>query len=352
MQAQNAHTKNEFITSFNKLNLMLQQKNISLKEAYYSIESAWGNCYLSYNDFSNDIDESAQYIKIWLSEKGHDSTDNLALQYGICSFLRDTLEIYQMENGKKLVKKHIPFKYDYTDFKAEADYRNSFVTKVFATGYGQCNTLPAVYLILAEAMCAKAWLSYAPHHAYIKFPDNKGVIYNYDPTTNTHISDELYQDYLNVTADAERNKIYLDTLTKKQVIASCLIDLAYMYMIKFNYTHLEIAENMVDTALTYFHDKEANIYAWFVKSNIYRARLYQAMDKHGITEIEIARQIPALKLVYDEYINIENKIKELGHKEIPQEQYNSMMQQYSTKQQEQALKGIDGKQKRNMFLNQ
>lgn len=336
-------------------NMLEGKRKLSVKDAYYIMESAWGNVYISHDDFNREIQTSAQFIKIWLSENKLDSTDNIALHYGICRFLRDTLYIKSRSNNtnsQPTTKIHIPFNYDYIDFKAQNDYRNTFVTKTFATGTGQCNTLPSVYLILAEALHAKAWLSYAPHHSFIKFPDNNGTIHNYDPSSHMHITDQLYQDYLFISADAERSRIYLDTLGTKQVIASVLIDLAYMYMLKLNFKNTEFAENLISAAMQYFYKQEANIQAWFILSNIYVNKLNVQMRLYGLQDITKAIEIPELKPLYEQYIEIETKIKQLGYRDIPQQQDSLLMEHYKKKEHEQIDKGVDAKQKKELFIKE
>ncbi len=358
-QAQNINAKEKFTNSAEALKQMLQsKKELSVKDAYYTMESAWGNVYCSKEEYNNYIKSSAQFIKAWLSEKNLDTNDQMNLHYGICKFLRDTLYLSLSTHNQQQVAEpveattHFPFSYDYIDFKAQNDYRNTFVTKAFATGTGQCSTLPAVYIILAEELKIKAWISYAPYHSFIKFKNNKGVMQNYDPASKLFITDQLYEDYLFISADAEKNRIYLDTLGKQQIIAACLIDLARMYMVKFNCSDLNFVDDCINTALNYFPLHEANIQAWFIKSNLAVNRLYQNMDVYGIKDISKVDSITELKKLKDEYLQIEAKIKELGYRDIPKEQYALLMERYKKKEEEQVSSGIHAKEKRELFLKE
>jgi hypothetical protein len=249
-------------------------------------------------------------------------------------------------------QKHVPLGYDYIDFKAQEDYRNTFVTKALATGWGQCNTLPAIYVILAEELGAKAWISYAPYHSFIKFTDDNGTMQNYDPASHMHITDQLYQDYLFISSDAEKSRIYLDTLSRKQTVASCLIDLSYMYLLQTKFLDMLTAENWIDHSLKFFHKEEANLQAWFIKSNIIVNQLNQEMRKYGIMDIKQVSSVEGLKPLYNKYVAAEEKIKELGYRDIPQEQYSLMMEHYKKKEEEQFNNGIDAKQKKELFLNE
>ena len=56
--------------------------------------------------------------------------------------MRDTLNITEKAIDNPAASKkttHLPFIYDYDDYKGENDFRNFFITKTFATGTGQYN---------------------------------------------------------------------------------------------------------------------------------------------------------------------------------------------------------------------
>jgi hypothetical protein len=70
--------------------------NLSLKDAFYILESAYGNTHLSYSEYSAVLKKSGDFIKDWLKENGHSASDIRALHFGIQSFMRDTLTISKM----------------------------------------------------------------------------------------------------------------------------------------------------------------------------------------------------------------------------------------------------------------
>lgn len=154
-----------FTDAFNSLNNMLTGKTpLSISKSYLTIENAYGNTYLTEKEYNNLINQSAKFIRQWLIKNGLNPAKNEDLHYGIQKFMRDTLTISIKQPENKLPKTitHYPFSYDYVDFKAEKDYRNYFITKCLATGTGQCNSLPATYLAIAEKLGAKTYLSFAP----------------------------------------------------------------------------------------------------------------------------------------------------------------------------------------------
>ncbi len=187
-------------------------KKLSVKDAFFLMENAYGNSYLSYSEFNSIIRNSADFIRKWLIQNGYSLSNNEALNYGIQQFMGKDLSITIKSKENKtggIPKriKHSPYFYDFDDFKGEKDFRNYFATKCIATGAGQCSSLPAVYLMLAEALGAKAYLSFAPQHSFIKYPNAKGKLMNYEPTSHWTITDKWYQDDMFITAEAKRNGI-------------------------------------------------------------------------------------------------------------------------------------------------
>jgi len=156
------------------------EKSISLRDAFYITENAYGNTYLSYKEYCNIIKDNTDFMKQMMIQNGLDPHDNEAIHKTIQKFGKDTTSINLPKNEmtKITTKKHIPYTYDYIDYKGEKDFRNYFVTKAFSTGTGQCSSLPVVYGILAESLGATFYLSTAPNHSFIKYPDNAGKIHN------------------------------------------------------------------------------------------------------------------------------------------------------------------------------
>ncbi len=57
--------------AFSAIKNMLDGKTpLSLKEAYFQVEQAYGNEYLSYNEYNTSIKQSVDFIKKWLLQNG------------------------------------------------------------------------------------------------------------------------------------------------------------------------------------------------------------------------------------------------------------------------------------------
>ncbi|MFM7431817.1 MAG: hypothetical protein ACKO1F_18265 [Flammeovirgaceae bacterium] len=329
-------------------NMFSGKTPLSLKDAFYILENAYGNTHLSYEEYTAALKKSSSFIRQWLNENGH-SADNRALHFGIQSFMRDTLTISKTTQEPFSVSKtrHLPFTYDYIDFRAEKDFRNYFVTKTLATGTGQCNSMPMTYLLLAEQLGVKAYLSYAPLHSFIKFPDSEGNIHNYEATNHFEISDQWYAHHLKISQQAYKSKIYLDTLNKKQIVAGAILDLAYGYLRKHGVDDGAFIAKCVEDALPYFPNKVANVQAWLLRNTLLVTKLHRILQRDSIRDLKDIDKSPEAKEVYNHLLAIDQLLDELGYEELPTDMYEQLMQQQNTKARKQ--KEADTKTKRDLF---
>lgn len=333
--------------------MLAGRAELSVADAYYTIESAFGNPYLSREQYHNIIKESVDFIKRWMLENRLDPKDNYSVQYAIQKFMSETLTINNTtQNGEKGASfkpvTHQPFHYDFDDYQGAKDYRNMFVTKCLATGFGQCNSMPIIYLVLAESLGVKAYLSFAPHHSLIKYPDNKGDIINYEPTSNWEISDTWYKDNLFISAKAIETGIYLDTFNRRQVVANCIFDLAVNYMIADGTGNEDFIIKCIRYGTPHF-PKNNNLQSLFIYSVHLKTMLQKTMSKYGIARIEDIDRVPEAKKLYREYMGNEVYIDRLGYSDMPAGMYEAMLNQQEFKGKVQQQYKINGKEQRNLF---
>lgn len=331
------------------------KRKLSLKDAYYEMEAAYGSLHLTYKEYSDIIEKSAQFIKDWLLQNGYDLKNQEALHMGIQKFMGDKLSLKEnTDNGGilNIPPSHQPFYYDFIDYRAIEDKRNYFLTKTLATGTGQCNTLPAVYLVLAEALGAEAYLCYAPQHSFIKFKNNKGVFQNYEPTIDWHMTDQDYAKELPIMATAIQKGLYLDPLNKKEIVASLLVDLALNFRREHWISDGEFIEDCVNTATQYFKDKDGgNAEVHYLRSIVLASKFNRVAMKNNIQDISKVNQNEEVAKAYAAYRNNERKITNLGLQGFPESKYIQMLQKHDKKGKLQAAKNIDTKSKKNLFVN-
>jgi len=322
---------------------------LSVSEAYFVLENAWGESYLSRDEYEHILDHSAGFIRAWLRSQNLSPHNQPELHFGIQKFMRDTLSVlspHPDQPGRYVRTTHLPFFYDYVDFRGEKDFRSYFLTKCLATGGGQCNSMPAVYCVLAERLGATAYLSLAPHHALVKYSDAQGRLHNYEATTGWHISNRWYEDNLFISPEAKRSGIYLDTLSRKQIVANCLLDLALGYMQKFGIADGSFINQCIDVAMTAFPRRNA-LQAYLLRSSLLAGQLERLLRQQGITDVSRIDQLPEARQLRDALLQNEATISRLGYQPLPEALYESLMRQHEFKgsRQEQS-----GQQKRNRFI--
>lgn len=327
-------------------NMLMGKTKLSYADANYYLESAYGNSYLKYDEFKSSIVQSTEFIKKWMAQNNLPSNAQ-SIHYAIQQFMGDTMKLtINLPDNKqsKQTTVHLPFKYDYEDYDGKQDYRNYFSSKCLATGTGQCNSMPMVYLMLCEAMGVKGYLSFAPFHSFIKYKNSEGKIINYEPTSHWTIPDKWYQDNLGVNMKAKANGIYLDTLNRKQAVANNLVDLAISYMLNNPKPDTTFILNCLTEAQKYF-PKGNNLNLYLAKGSLLYRQLDIALRKHGVKDLNKVSLYPDTQNIYNKLLQNEAILAKMGYQEMPQDIYDEMIQHQKNKANSQ-----DAKTKKSLFI--
>lgn len=342
--------------AFSYFNDMLEgRREVSLKDAYYEMESAYGGLQLSKAEYDQLIEKSANFIRQMILQAGLNLNDQQALHWGIQKFMGDTvtLKVKRTDNiglMAEIPRKHLPFHYDYVDARAMDDFRNYFVTKTLATGTGQCNSLPAVYLILAEALGAETYLSFAPQHSFIKYIDENGKIRNYEPTVNWHFSDQDYIKEMPIMTAAIQNRMYLDTLNKEQVVASLMIDLGYGFYRKNWIADGTFIRKCIEVGASHIDNSNGNMMAQKLKSELFAVEFDRLFRKYGLTSLDQVNSYPEVHQAFQRYTAQERKLKAIGYQHFPEEKYQVMLEKHDKRGRIQLAKNMNTKSKKNLFV--
>ena len=344
-----------YTNSLNQLKQILNSNDKqSLAKAYYILESTYGNAYLNQKEYTTIINKSVSFIKQWMKQNNYDENDNQAKHLAIQKFMSEKLTVGNSTGNKEVgttlkTSQHLPFFYDYNDFEAKQDYRNFFLSKCLATGGGQCNSMPQVYLVLAEALDAKTYLSFAPQHSFVKYPNAEGKVTNYEATSNWHISDQWYQDNMFISKQAIKSGVYLDTFNQKQIVANIILDLAVSFMYKNGIGDGTFVKECLKTATPLF-PKNNNIYAYFIYAEYLKATLNSFMQQNKLSNPQQLKNYPEQYKLLQEYNNNETEITKLGFQDMPEGMYEQMMKESEFKRNVQNSYNISGKEKRNLFI--
>lgn len=286
----------------------------SLPLAVFVVENSYTAGELLYADFKAELDELATICRGLAGTDTSPSARFMALH----RLMTDTVRV---SYAGKVVSQHLPYRYDFEDFRGEQDYSKLFVTKLLRTNTGQCHSLPLLYKMLADRLGVKTYISLAPNHTFISVKDSRGALYRYETTNGHFTTDAFYMGSGYIKAGALKQRTYLDTLTLRENLASQVVDLAGGYEHYYGYD--EFVQKCADLALKYYpHDMQARILA----HNVAVVRFVKPWKAAGQPSPEIARTLPQLKPYMAEVERWNRALADVGFEEMSEEQYNRWLQ--------------------------
>ena len=303
---------NHYKSAFDELVEMVDTTYF-VQRANFIVENAFYENQGKYESFDNLITQIGQFLILKMEELNYEQNRNLVKNLMLFQFFSDTLKI-EFRNME-----HLPFKYEFDDYMGRNDWSNMFVEKLLRTNKGQCHSLPLLYLILAEEIGAKAHLAFSPNHSYIKFQDDNGKWINAELTNGMLTTDAFVLQSGYIKAEALQNKIYMQPLTKKQLLSEIMVDLAKGYSIKFGYD--EFVEQVIEKAIEIYPN---NVFAQLVKSDYITLHFFYVQRQINVPYERIHEYPKAKELLdkmYEQYKILDN----LGYEEMPLEDYEKWL---------------------------
>jgi len=329
-----------YYKAFEEINNMLDSNQpLNLGRAIFLIENAYYNNTLSYDDYQKTINDQVKVCNEKIREEKLNKESNLVKNMMLFRLISDTLKIKPVGMERSIT--HYPIKYDLDDYKSEKNFDSHFVTKLMKSGSGQCMSMPLYYLVLAEKMGAKAYLSYSPHHSFVKIQDNDGAWHNLELTCNAVLSDPHYMNSGYIKAEAIRNRIYLEPMDKKEVIAQMLSELARGYYEKYGLDNFYL--NCANTAIKHSNNHLQPL----IQKAFYEERLTATLAKLLQAEKpEIMQQkSPEAYKHYEKTQELYNQIDNLGYEETPAAIYATWLEHINN------LKAKESKRKNLMKIS-
>jgi hypothetical protein len=293
--------------SYLELNKMLDGRYpLSFKRAVFLTENAYLDNQVPYENFCALIgqlvrdcrtveEQSAKYFL-------YDKADKAEVLKNAVLFrlMRDST---RFTSGRVVA----PFRYDFEDFNGDVEWRNMFVSKLLVTHKGNCHSLPFLYKLVAEETGAKAWLSLAPNHIYLKQQDEKDGWYNTELTSGTFPNDAWLTASGYISRETIISGIYMDTLSARQNVVLCLVDLVKGYERKVGRAASEaFVLKCTDLALAYFPQ--------YINAQLLRAEALRQRFEHQTTRAEAQQAYAAMEAAY-------TRIFETGYREMPPAMY-------------------------------
>jgi len=292
------------------------KRPFSLKETVFIVENAYTNNILDYSDYSKRIKIKVDALNMLMKKEKISLSNNLGKNYIIQKLFSERIVEYK---DTVVWRVHKPFKYDFDDFLGENDWSNMFVTKLLKTGKGQCHSMPLMYLILAEEINAKAWLSLAPEHSFVIFNDGR-TFYNYETTNGNPVTYDWLMESGYINSMAIKNRIYLDTLGQDGLMSTLLADLIMGYTNKFGYDNF--MASMVDTLLSI---NPKSIQGQIFKADLLVLETKNNLQKVGNPPVEQIPNYPDAHKSYSALMKQYDFIDGLGYMQMPKEKYTAWL---------------------------
>lgn len=295
------------------------RNQIQFKEAVYITENAFKDNQLERQEFDSQINLLLALIQLRqksdsLIYKGKD-VDEIRINAAIFKTLTDTTIAVVQDTA---IYAFMPFRYDFNDIFGSRDWANMFVSKLLRTRTGNCHSLPYLYKILADELDINAYLSTAPNHNYIKIRAEKGGWYNTELTSATFPIDAWLMASGYITLEAIQNGIYMDTLSEKESIALCVIDLAQGFNHKYPDNDGKFVIECCDLALKYFPDY---VNAMLLKAETRLRQLQKMQKRYGYTNLKEVTKLPDGKAKWDEMNALYGQLLTLGYRQMPEQMY-------------------------------
>jgi hypothetical protein len=289
----------------------------SFKRAVFITENAYLDNSLNYDAFNNIINVysrlSKKIAEDWSLTYNEEDKAAVAKNAAIYYVMRDSIPVLGAAGDTTFT---IPFRYDFEDIWGDKDWTKMFVSKLLVTRTGNCHSLPYLYKILAEEIGAKAYLSLAPHHVYIKNWSKRDGWYNTELTSGYFPIDAWIMASGYIHLSAIQNGIYMDTLSNQQSLALCLLDLAKGYERKYDDTQFVL--QCAELALQYYPHC-AN--ALLLKGETLKKQFEGMMKQLRAEYPKDLFDMPEAKALFDEMNKTYLKAHQLGYRTMPKEMY-------------------------------
>lgn len=291
-----------------EISAMLDGKQpLSIKRAVFLAEWAYLDGKLDYQDYCDTINLAAIFIQKFIRA-------NKLEKYKTCKNMALIEYFFNPYSGNA----YKPFSYDFQDTGGTEDFTKQFVTKVMRTHTGQCRSLPMYYRVLAEAIDAEAYITYAPAHVFIRYRDEDNLYpedwVNIELTTHQITPEFWIKENFEITEEAVKNKVYLHPLTAEETVAAQLTDLAFGYWNKYkNYDDFTL--NCVNKSLEYYPQ---NPKALLIKGKSIESALMKYLQANGYR-----KDIHTIYLE-NRLLEISGQLKNLGWEPMSRELFNKL----------------------------
>lgn len=292
---------------------------LNFEEAVFATQNAYCEGKLDREEINRELDVLVKLTQAAASTPlitytGRDK-ETVTKHAALFKVITDSIPI-AMDSVHTLV--HLPYRYDFEDIFGDSDWKQMFVSKLLVTGKGNCHSLPYLYKIISDRLHIPCYLSFAPNHLYIKLFSEATGWYNTELTSATFPVDAWIIASGYVPTEAIRNGLYMDTLTNRQAVANCLLDLAQGYQRKFGREDPGFVLQCCRAVLTY-HPVNVNALLTKAEALKYYIRKRMGQAKNGFVNNDADKG--GFAAFYAEMEETYVRLYELGYRRMPQQMY-------------------------------
>jgi len=334
-----------FVDAQKKLFSCLENgESLSFKEAVFLVENTAMDNFGSIESFEKEVQHFVNLIILWnernkrsLRYSGKDY-DEVLLRSSIFHTLMDTTRI--LFKNDTLIQH--PIRYDFDDIFGTNEWSNMFVTKLLQTGKGNCHSMPYLYKIICDELNISCHLALAPNHIYIKHRAEKGGWYNTELTSASFPMDAWLMASGYISLEAVQKGIYLDTLSEKESISLCVLDLAQGYNHKYPDNDGAFVIECCDLALKHFPDY---VNAILLKAETSLKQLQAMQREMKYTYLKEVTAIPEGKAKWDEMNSLYMQLYKFGYRQMPEQMYVEWLTSLKTEKEKYSNKNAPGAKK-------
>lgn len=313
-------SKRYYQQAYEIIDSMLTGKEpLNFRKAVFATENAYLEGMLDLSMINKEISFLLNLTEALLQSNliTYSETDRSTVerQAAIFKILTDTIPII-IDSVSILL--HTPYLYDFEDMWGQNDWTKMFVSKLLKSHKGNCHSMPYLYKILAEEFKVPAYLSFAPNHIYIKQYCKKTGWYNTELTSATFPVDAWIMASGYVHLDAIRNGLYMDTLSLKQSVAYCLLDLAQGFQQKYGKSNPDFVIKCCNTVLKYH---PVNVNAMLTKAEAQKFFIDTEMKEMGVKSPYDLFTDSLIMAMYTEMEQTYVRLHQLGYRRMPEEMY-------------------------------
>lgn len=296
--------------------MLLGHKLISFKQAVFITENAFSDNKLDNFAFDQGVKFNTSICKGIIAsgniEYPEKDKEKATAQCAVFVYMTDSI-LVATNNGTVI---HAPFTYNFDDFAGQKDWSNMFVSTLMQTKKGNCHSLPYLYKMIMDELGQPCYLSLAPNHIYIKAQNKRVGWYNIELTCGDFPTDAWLTASGYIHTDALRNGIYMDTLSQKQSVCLCLVDLAQGYQAKFGIQDGSFILKCCDTALEHFPK--------YINAMLLKAETLTALYKQSNKDSEQGKKL------FAQMNETYTTIHQLGYRKMPQGMYLNWLKSSGT----------------------